>query len=234
MISILRSEDRGRTQVSWLDSYHSFSFGEYHNPKLMGFRSLRVINEDFVAPGHGFDMHPHRNMEIITVMLRGQIQHRDSMGHEEILNAGDVQYMSAGRGVLHSEINPNPKEPTHLIQIWIMPNQSGLTPRYESRRLSSSGEVIIASPDGREGSISIQQDATVSSVLLNPSDQKHLEVLSNRGLWLHLIDGELTVDNQHQLTTGDSLAVECDAGVQKLDIRLSAVTTSRLLMFDLA
>src|SRR5258708_1227874 len=135
MINIRRSEERGRTAIDWLDSYHSFSFGDYYDPNNAGFRSLRVINEDWVKPGAGFGMHPHRDMEIITYIVQGALEHKDSMGNGPVIRAGDVQRMSAGTGILHGEFNPSPKEPVHLLQIWILPDRRGLKPEYDQQTI---------------------------------------------------------------------------------------------------
>ncbi|MFL5339006.1 MAG: pirin family protein, partial [Gemmataceae bacterium] len=165
MLQVLRGPDRGQTRLDWLDSRHSFSFGDYYDPAHMGFRALRVINEDWVAPGQGFGTHPHRDMEIVTYVLEGELKHRDSMGHGETLRPGEFQHMTAGTGIRHSEFNPSPSTPVHLYQIWLMPRERGLTPGYSQKAFAAEerhGKFrVVASPDGRDGSLTIQQDARI-------------------------------------------------------------------------
>src|SRR5262245_32286979 len=163
---------RGQTELGWLDSRHSFSFGDYFDPDNMGFRSLRVINDDQVAPGQGFGMHPHRDMEIVTYVLSGALEHRDSLGTGEVIRPGEVQRMTAGTGIRHSEFNPSPTEPVHLLQIWLLPERRGLEPSYEQKAFPESERRnrwrLVASPDGRDGSVTIRQDAAMSVTTLDP------------------------------------------------------------------
>ena len=175
MITVRKANDRGRTQIDWLNSFHTFSFGDYYDPEWMAFGPLRVINEDFVVPGQGFGTHPHRDMEIITYIVQGALEHRDSLGTGSIIRPGDVQRMTAGSGIRHSEFNPSPSEPVHLLQIWIMPDQKNLTPSYDERKFSDAerrGKLrLIASKQGDEGSVKINQDAKVYASLLSPGER---------------------------------------------------------------
>src|SRR5713101_4242056 len=171
MMRIRKANERGHANHGWLDTYHTFSFADYHDPEYMGFRSLRVINEDRVAPGQGFGTHPHRDMEIITYILEGSLEHKDSMGNGSVIRPGDVQRMSAGTGVTHSEYNPSKTETLHLLQIWILPDRRGHTPGYEQKEIGGAekrGQLrLIASPDGRDGSVSIHQDARLYAGIVN-------------------------------------------------------------------
>src|SRR5919199_1538095 len=174
MITVRKAEERGHFNFGWLNTYHTFSFGDYYDPRNMGFRSLRVINEDWVKPARGFPTHPHRDMEIITYILEGALEHRDSMGNGSTIRPGDVQRMSAGTGVRHSEANPSDTEPVHLLQIWIVPAEQGIAPGYEQGRFEDEekrGRLrLVASRGGREGSVTIRQDADVYAALLEPSE----------------------------------------------------------------
>jgi len=228
MITVRPSHERGHFNHGWLDTYHSFSFGGYHDPAHMGFRSLRVINEDWVEGGTGFGKHPHRDMEIITFIVSGSLEHRDSMGNGAVLVPGDVQYMSAGSGVTHSEINPSPTEKVHLLQIWIQPAQTGLPPRYEQRRFPVGENAVLASPDGRDGSIAIRQDAVVSAAALRKGAEMAMTIPVGRAAWVQVIDVTVTL-NGHSLRDGDG------AGVSDEDaVLVVAAADARLLVFDLA
>jgi len=228
MITVRPGNQRGHFDHGWLNTYHTFSFGDYHDPAHMGFRSLRVINEDWVRGGGGFGQHPHRNMEIITFIIAGSLEHRDSMGNGAILVPGDVQYMSAGRGVTHSEVNPSPTEDVHLLQIWIQPAQAGLEPRYEQRRFPVGESCVLASPDGRDGSIAIRQDAVVSAAAIRRGEELGLTTSGDRAQWLQMIDGQVTI-NGKSLNGGDGAAVSAEQ-----TLRMVAVQDARLLVFDLA
>jgi len=215
-VVIHRSEDRGRAQLGWLDARHSFSFGEYYDPRKMGYRSLRVINQDIVSPGKGFGTHPHRSMEIFTVPIRGQLAHKDSLGNGRVIEAGDFQYMSAGTGVMHSEFNPSDSESTELLQIWIEPTEPGGAPRYEDRKAidqaGESGLKLLASGTGRDGSVEVRQVVEIfvgrsieeSSNWGIPWDAKH------RYVWIQVIEGVVSVAG-HEVRRGDALAFEGSA-----------------------
>jgi redox-sensitive bicupin YhaK (pirin superfamily) len=228
MITIRPAEMRGHRNFGWLDTFHTFSFGDYHDPAHMGFRSLRVINEDRVRPGTGFGKHPHRDMEIITVIVSGALAHRDSMGNGSVLVPGDVQYMSAGTGVTHSEINPSPSEDVHLLQIWIEPATLALPPRYEQRRFPEMEDGVLASPEGRDGSIIIRQDAVLSAAVVNRGRHLLLPPATSRALWVQMIEGRAAL-NGHGIKAGDGVAITGENG-----LRLEAEEDARLLVFDLA
>jgi redox-sensitive bicupin YhaK (pirin superfamily) len=230
MIQLRKSNDRGHAEHGWLDSYHTFSFADYYDPEHTNFRSLRVINEDRVAPEMGFGMHPHRDMEIITYVVSGALQHRDSMGNTAVMRAGDVQRISAGTGIMHSEINESPKEPVHLLQIWIMPDHKGVKPAYAEKSFAKAepGRLhLVASKSGREGSIPINQDADLFLGKLKDGDSVRHPIVAGRHAWLQLIQGELDA-NGTRLTPGDAVAMsETDALI------LSAIKPSDFLVFDL-
>ncbi|MCK5942264.1 MAG: pirin family protein, partial [Planctomycetes bacterium] len=197
-LTIRRAAERGHADHGWLNTYHTFSFANYFDPEHMGFRSLRVINEDRVAPGKGFPTHPHRDMEIFSYIVDGAIAHRDSMGNGRELRPGEIQLMSAGTGVTHSEFNPLEDRPLHLLQIWIEPAQNGLTPSYTEWKPSADNiygkDVVVISPDGRDGSAVIHQDAIVRRLRLADGDRIEHEVADGRGMWVQVIHGELQVD----------------------------------------
>ncbi len=232
MISIRYADDRGNTKLGWLDSRHTFSFGEYHDPRQMGFGPLRVINEDRVKPGKGFDTHGHRDMEIVSYVLEGALEHKDSLGTGSIIRPGDVQRMSAGTGVRHSEFNPSPTEPVHFLQIWLLPSQMGLAPGYEQKSFPDTerrGRLrLVASPDGSDGSVLIHQDARIYACLLERDGQITHSLAPNRRAWLQVARGGIEV-NGEDLRAGDGAAIEGEA---QLTIR--AVTDgAELLTFDL-
>ena len=232
MITRRPAKERGHFDHGWLDTYHSFSFSEYHDPAHMGFRSLRVINEDRVDPKAGFPPHSHRDMEIITYVLAGALGHKDSMGNGSVIRPGDVQRMSAGTGVTHSEYNGSEEEPVHLLQIWILPERRGIAPGYEEKRFPAEekrGRLrLIASRDAAEGSVTIHQDARVYASLLDGGQTVRHPLAPGRGAWLHLVSGAATV-NGTALVTGDGAAVENEGA---LEIRADEPT--ELLLFDLA
>lgn len=211
-LKIRRSEDRGQSQHGWLDSRHTFSFAEYYDPAHMGFRSLRVINDDQVAPGAGFPTHPHSNMEIFSYVLEGRLAHNDSMGNHRELQPGEIQLMRAGSGVTHSEYNPSRTEPAHFLQIWILPDERGLKPAYTEWAPPAGTEqakTLVISPDGRDGSAKIAQDAEVYRILTNGSNPSpiHHRIREGRGIWMHMIRGTATICDT-VLNPGDALSIE--------------------------
>ncbi len=230
-LTIRKSDARGRAEHGWLRSRHTFSFADYYDPAHMGFRSLRVINEDFVAPGSGFPTHPHRDMEIFSYIVEGSLAHEDSMGNGRVLEPGQIQLMSAGRGVTHSEANPSATDPVHLLQIWIQPRQKGLKPGYTEWHPGTAHEsnpkVLVISPDGREGSAVIHQEADVYRIRLRAGESVSHGILTGRGVWLQVIKGALSV-NDTPLTAGDAASTD-DTGT--LDITASEDTEA--LLFDL-
>lgn len=232
MITIRPSNQRGGGDYGWLNTRHSFSFDQYYEQRFMGFRSLRVINEDFVEPGHGFPMHPHREMEIITYLLEGALEHNDSMGNGSIIRPGDGQRMSAGRGVRHSEANPSKTEAAHLLQIWILPSERGLEPSYEQKAFPAEekrGKLrLIAGPDGKDGSVTIHQDARLYVALLSPGQQVQHDLPPGRYAWLQVAKGAVEL-NGKPLSQGDGAAVSEE---QKLTIK--GTEDAEILLFDLA
>lgn len=231
-VTVRRSDERGHAEHGWLDSRHTFSFADYYDPKYMNFRSLRVINEDYIAPGMGFGMHPHRDMEIFSYVVGGALQHKDSLGNGSVLKPGQIQLMSAGTGVLHSEFNPLPDEPTHILQIWIMPEKKNLTPGYTewtpSAEQAAASKVLVISPDGREHSAVIHQDADVWRIKLNPGEKVTHELKPGRGAWLQVVSGRVTFTGT-ELSAGDAASAET-AGV----LEIVAEDNAEALLFDLA
>ena len=231
-LTIRRSAERGHANHGWLDSYHTFSFADYYDPEHMGFRSLRVINQDIVAPGAGFPTHPHREMEIFSYVVSGTIAHKDSMGNGRELKPGQIQLMSAGTGVTHSEFNPSRTEPLHLLQIWILPNVNRLQPSYTEWHPSADSEnnpkVLVISADDRENSATIHQDADVYRVKLKAGESITHDLTNGRGLWLQLIKGELTTD-EVSLFPGDAASTESPGTVV-----FTATQEAEALLFDLA
>jgi len=232
MMEIRRSNDRGHANHGWLDSFHSFSFADYHDPQHMGFGSLRVINEDRVKPGQGFGTHGHRDMEIISYVLEGGLAHKDSMGNGSVIRPGDVQRMSAGTGVHHSEFNASDREGVHFLQIWIEPSVRGVKPSYEEKRFdadSKRGRLrLIASPDGRDGSVTVHQDALLYSTVLDADAPVELDLQAGRRAYVHVIRGEVVV-NGERLATGDAMKI---AGTGR--VRLENAIKAEVLLFDLA
>ena len=232
MVHIRRSDERGHANHGWLDSRHTFSFADYYDPQHMHFRSLRVINEDHIAPGAGFPTHPHRDMEIVTYVVSGAVAHRDSSGGEGVIRPGQMQHMSAGRGVQHSEFNASPSEPLHLLQIWILPESRGLPPRYRDidlADLEGNGPVVLAaSKDGRNGTLQIGQDAEIWVGRLGESESVVHSLSPARAVWVQLISGRLVV-NGEEIGAGDAVAISSED-----EVRLHASQPAHFLLFDLA
>ncbi|HMJ90126.1 MAG TPA: pirin family protein [Candidatus Acidoferrum sp.] len=231
MIRLRKSEERGYADHGWLKSHHTFSFADYHDPQHMGFRSLRVINDDIVAGGGGFPTHPHRDMEIITYVLSGALEHKDSMGNGSVIRPGNVQYMAAGTGVKHSEFNHSATDPVHLLQIWIQPDTHGAKPGYAEKSFADAPTgalTLIASKSGREGSIAINQDANVFVGRFEPGNTATHSIAPGRGAWLHVAEGELVL-NGETLRTGDAAAITAE---EKIELRAEKPT--QVLLFDLS
>ena len=232
MLTIRHAAERGQTKIDWLDSSHSFSFGDYYHPAAMGFRSLRVINEDRVRAGQGFGTHPHRDMEIITYVLEGELAHKDSLGNGSIIRPGDVQRMSAGTGVLHSERNPSKSEAVHLLQIWLLPGEKDLAPGYEQKAFGPGDQRgrlrLIGAPDGSEGSVTIHQDARLYSALLGRGEKVEHRLAPGRGAWVQVARGAVVV-NGARLAQGDGAAIENEDLV-----RIEGADLAEVLLFDLA
>lgn len=230
MMKIRKAEERGQANYGWLDTHYTFSFANYYDPKHMGFRALRVINDDLVGPGGGFDTHGHRDMEIITYVLSGQLEHKDSMKNGRVIRPGEIQYMSAGTGVRHSEFNPSATEPVHLLQIWILPDQQGLKPRYAERtgsQLPGGRLNLVASKTGRDGSIEIHQDADLYLARLSPGETVTHRLAPQRHAWVHVAEGELVLNGQ-SLRAGDGAALS-----EENLLELKAQAPSQVLLFDL-
>jgi redox-sensitive bicupin YhaK (pirin superfamily) len=232
MITIRPSRQRGGGDYGWLNTRHSFSFDTYHDPKFMGFRSLRVINEDIVQPGHGFPMHPHRDMEIITYILEGALEHKDSLGTGSVIRPGDGQRMSAGKGIRHSEKNPSQTDPAHLLQIWMLPERPGLEPSYEQKTFPAEekrGKLrLIAAPSGQDGSVSIHQDAKLYVSLLEPGQEVSHQLGKGRHAWLQVAKGAVEL-NGNSLTQGDGAAIS-----NEQELTVKGRESAEILLFDLA
>jgi quercetin 2,3-dioxygenase len=232
MLVVRRSQDRGYFDHGWLKTYHTFSFANYNDPKFMGFRSLRVINEDRVAPAQGFLTHAHADMEILSYVLEGALAHKDSLGNGSVIRPGELQRMSAGTGVRHSEANASEKELVHFLQIWILPERRGLEPSYEQREFALADRpdrwVLMASPKGEDGSLRIHQDVKLSGAVLSPSESLGYELAPGRYAWIQIARGEVTVDDVH-LNAGDGLAAS-----ELTALEIEAHQPSELLLFDLA
>ena len=231
MITIRKSEDRGHFNHGWLDTYHTFSFDQYYDPAHMQWRSLRVINEDRVAAGQGFPTHSHRDMEIITYILEGALEHRDSMGNGSVIRPGDVQRMTAGTGVSHSEFNPSKSEPVHLLQIWILPNAQDLTPGYEEKNFPETERAgklrLIASNDASDGSVELRQDARVYTSILEAGQSVEHALADNRYAWLQIARGTVKL-NELEMKQGDGAAISRET------LNIIAHDRAELLLFDLA
>lgn len=232
MKGILRSADRGHAHHGWLESRHSFSFAGYYDPNRMGFRSLRVINEDWIAGGGGFPLHPHQDMEIITYMVGGALRHRDTLGHEAVIRPGEVQRMSAGTGIRHSEFNESPEREAHLLQIWIVPRRHGLEPGYEQKDFATSFAAqdlsLVVSGDGRDGSMRIEQDVDLWVGRKKGAGELVFGLRPTRGLWLQSVNGGLIIEGE-KLQAGDAYVLDEDG-----DLRVSADDGAEFLLFDLA
>jgi redox-sensitive bicupin YhaK (pirin superfamily) len=231
MISVRPGSKRGSSKFDWLDSRHTFSFGDYYDPQHMGFSDLRVINQDRVAPGAGFPTHSHRDMEIITYVLEGALAHKDSTGASSVIRVGDVQRMSAGTGISHSEYNASQTEPVHFLQIWIIPNETGLKPGYEQRSFDlnkkSGSWVLVAAPDARDGALKIHQDAELSLALLPKGQKINYSLRAGREAWVQVGRGKVTL-NGSLLEAGDGAAISSEQAVD-----LTANDQSEILLFDL-
>ena len=224
MIRIRKAGERGHFDHGWLDTYHTFSFADYYDPEFMGFRALRVINEDRVEPGRGFGTHSHRDMEIVTYVLDGELEHRDNMGTGSVIRPGEVQRMSAGTGVLHSEVNPSRSNPVHLLQIWILPDRRGIKPEYEQKTFPDTGKLrLVASGDGAEGSLKIHQDAKLFAGKLG---SVQYEIAAGRYAWLQVARGTVDINGQ-KLNAGDGAAIEDE---HTLTLRGD---NAEILLFDL-
>ena len=231
MLTVRKANDRGHSAIGWLDSWHTFSFSDYYDPEHMGFRALRVINDDRVAPGMGFGTHPHRDMEIVTYVLAGALEHKDSLGNGDVIRPGDVQYMSAGTGILHSEFNPDAKQPVHLLQIWIQPDKRGGKPTYGQKHFSLTERANrlakVIDNVGADGALKIGANAAVYASVLSAG--KHIDhtLAPGRHAWLHVATGALTV-NGTALNAGDAVAVSDESRLS-----VQADQDSELLLFDL-
>lgn len=232
MIDIIRSGSRGAAEHGWLSSRHTFSFADYYNPARMGFASLRVINEDWIQAGKGFGTHPHRDMEIVTYMLEGELEHQDSMGNGSVIRPGELQRMTAGTGVLHSEVNPSHDTTAHLLQIWILPERQKLQPGYEQKYFSPEVRAnrwcLVGSRDGREGSLTVHQDVSLYAAILDAGRELNFELDSNRNGFLQLARGSVKIGND-SLSAGDAVAMQ-----QHKNFTLRANEDAEMLFFDLA
>jgi quercetin 2,3-dioxygenase len=235
MISVLKSEQRGHANHGWLDSYHTFSFANYYNPKFMGYRALRVINEDVVAPGQGFGAHPHNDMEILTYVLEGALEHKDSMGNTGVIRPGELQHMSAGTGVRHSEYNASKTDPVHLLQIWVLPNKRGVTPAYDQKAFAEVDrrgklKLLAAGQVNESDAMPIHQDAKIFASLLSQGESVSHTLASGRGAWLQVARGSVSL-NGTTLNAGDGAAVEEES---KLTVTGASDEPAEVLLFDLA
>jgi quercetin 2,3-dioxygenase len=235
MVQVRRGKERGHADHGWLNTYHTFSFSDYYDPRFMGFRSLRVINEDWVQPGYGFPTHPHRDMEIITYVLEGSLEHKDSMGTGSVIRPGEVQKMSAGTGVRHSEFNHSKTEPVHLYQIWIMPEKNGIKPMYEQKAIPAEekqGKLrLVASPSGGNGSsaVKLYQDAELYTAVLKQGDAVEHSLRDGRSAWVQVARGIVNLNGQ-ELKAGDGAAVTDES-----QVKISGkADSSEVLLFDLA
>ena len=228
MIYVRKAEERGHANHGWLDSWHTFSFANYYDANFMGFSALRVINEDIIDAGQGFGTHPHKDMEILTYVLSGTVEHQDSMGNKEQIPAGEFQIMSAGTGVRHSEYNASSSDPLHLYQIWIIPESTGIEPRYEQRRFADvQGRQLILSPDARDGSLKVYQDMTLSRWVLKAGESDNVTLDAARRIWIQVEKGDVQVNDQPVITS-DALAIWEESA-----LTLKAGSDAEILLFDL-
>ncbi|WP_058910412.1 pirin family protein [Entomohabitans teleogrylli] len=228
MIYLRKAEDRGHANHGWLDSWHTFSFANYYDANFMGFSALRVINDDTIDPGQGFGTHPHKDMEILTYVLKGTVEHQDSMGNKEQVPAGEFQIMSAGTGIRHSEYNPSNSESLHLYQIWIIPETTGITPRYEQRRFDApQGRQLVLSPDARDGSLKVYQDMELYRWALAKDEQSVYQIAAERRVWIQVVRGDVAI-NGTVASTGDGFAVWDEQAIS-----VHANGDSEILLFDL-
>jgi redox-sensitive bicupin YhaK (pirin superfamily) len=232
MITLRKAEDRGHANHGWLDTYHTFSFANYYDPKHMGFRALRVINEDYVSPTAGFGTHGHRDMEIITYVLEGALEHKDNIGNGSVIQPGEVQRMSAGTGILHSEFNHSETEAVHLLQIWLLPAQNGLSPSYEQRNFfpaKTPGKLhLVAAKDGREGAVTVHQDVGLYAAVLQKGDRLSHTLQPQRHAWVQVARGAITL-NGLPLDTSDGAAIS-----NETEVVFEATKEAEILLFDLA
>ncbi|GKX38288.1 MULTISPECIES: pirin family protein [Pectobacterium] len=228
MIYLRQAQDRGHANHGWLDSWHTFSFADYYDPDFMGFSALRVINEDYIEGGQGFGTHPHKDMEILTYVLSGAVEHQDSMGNKEQVPAGEFQIMSAGTGIRHSEYNASKDEQLHLYQIWIIPEKTGLTPRYEQKRFDVlQGRQLVLSPDAREGSLKVFQDMTLWRWALKAQEQTVYQIQADRRVWVQVVRGTVEINGQ-KAEASDAFAVWDETAIS-----VHASEDSEILLFDL-
>lgn len=228
MIYLRKENERGHANHGWLDSWHTFSFANYYDPNFMGFSALRVINDDVIDAGQGFGTHPHKDMEILTYVLEGAVEHQDSMGNKEQVPAGEFQIMSAGTGVRHSEYNPSKTDRLRLYQIWIIPEETGITPRYEQRRFDAAqGKQLVLSPDARDGSLKVYQDMELYRWALLKDEQSVHQITAERRVWIQVVKGEVTI-NGTKATTSDGLAIWDEQAIS-----VHADSDSEILLFDL-
>ena len=228
MIYLRKAQERGHASHGWLESWHTFSFADYYDANFMGFSALRVINEDVIDGGQGFGTHPHKDMEILTYVLSGTVEHQDSMGNKEQIPAGEFQIMSAGTGVRHSEYNASESDPLHLYQIWIIPERTGIEPRYDQRRFPDvQGRQLVLSPDAREGSLKVFQDMTLSRWVMAAGEQDNVAIDAGRRIWIQVVKGDVTV-NGNAITTSDALAIWDESA-----LTIEASSAAEVLLFDL-
>jgi len=232
MIRVRKGSERGFADHGWLRTHHTFSFADYHDPRHMGYRALRVLNDDRIAPAAGFPTHPHRDMEIVSYVVRGALEHRDSMGNGSVIRPGEVQRMSAGTGLTHSEFNPSDSEETRLLQIWILPARQEIEPAHEQKRFEDAGRrgrlQLVACRDGRDGSVTIHQDAAIYAALLAEGEAVRHEIAPGRGVWVQVVRGRVRLDDV-ELEEGDGAAVEEQAALE-----LTGMIDAEVLLLDLA
>jgi len=232
MYQVRKAAERGHANYGWLKTYHTFSFSSYHDPKHVRFRNLRVMNEDFIAPGQGFGTHPHNDMEIVTYVLQGALEHRDSMGNGEVLRPGEFQRMSAGKGITHSEFNPSATESTHLYQIWLLPERRGIEPSYEQKKFELSERTnrlrLVASPTGEDGSLTIHTPAKIYLSTIQSQESVQLAIPPEKHIWIQILSGSGVVDG-HTLEAGDGLAISDEPLIE-----YQATSEAEILVFELA